>query len=134
MLQKRNFLTFFLLNIVTCGLYSIYFWYLWVEDVNRLCDGDGKPAQSYIVVWLLSLVTCGIYGIYFFYVQGDRLANIAPRYGKHFDDNGSTLLIWMVLGYLLGSAGTCIAYYILVNNTNILVDEYNKSIPGGTAY
>ena len=49
--DNRSFWVYLLLSIVTCGLYSIYFWYVYVEDLNTIFYGDGKDKDhnfSYI--------------------------------------------------------------------------------------
>lgn len=57
MIKQRNFWVFLLLNLITCGFYGIYFWYVWNKDVNCICEGDGHDMPNYIVVLLLGLVT-----------------------------------------------------------------------------
>ena len=32
--DNRSFWVYLLLTFLTCGLYSIYFWYVYVEDLN----------------------------------------------------------------------------------------------------
>ena len=55
--DNRSFWVYLLLSIVTCGLYSIYFWYVYVEDLNTIFYGDGEDSPNYIIVLLLSWVT-----------------------------------------------------------------------------
>ena len=52
--DNRSFWVYLLLSIVTCGLYSIYFWYVYVEDLNTVFYGDGEDSPNYIIVLLLS--------------------------------------------------------------------------------
>ena len=52
--DNRSFWVYLLLSIVTCGLYSIYFWYVYVEDLNTIFYGDGEDSPNYIIVLLLS--------------------------------------------------------------------------------
>ena len=58
--DNRSFWFYLLLTFLTCGLYSIYFWYVYVEDLNTIFYGDGEDSPNYIIVLLLSWVTCGI--------------------------------------------------------------------------
>lgn len=74
--QDRNFWMYLLLSIVTCGIYSIYWWYVFVNDLNTLGQGDGEESPNYIVVILLSIVTCGIYNYFWYYKQGNRMQKI----------------------------------------------------------
>lgn len=125
MVKQRSLATLILLSIITCGIYGIVFWYQWVEDVNKMCQGDGQDSPNYIVVILLSLVTCGIYGLYWYYKMGNRLQQNAPRYGMTFSENGTSVLLWMVVGSLLCGIGSFVAMHILIKNTNALANAYN---------
>ena len=81
MIQRRSFLTYILLSIITCGIYSIFFWYSYSDDMNKVCNGDGKETQNYLIVFLLSLVTCGIYYYIWVYGVGNRYVIInSTRY------------------------------------------------------
>ena len=59
--KRKSFWKYFGLSIITFGIYSIYFWYKYIQDINKICKDDGKESPNYIVVMLLSLVTLGIY-------------------------------------------------------------------------
>lgn len=126
MKTDRNILMYILLSIVTCGIYGIYFWYMYTEDINKVCAGDGNESPNYILVWLLSIVTCGIYGFYWYYKQGNRLQAAAPRYGLNFQENGTSVLLWMLLGSFLCGIGVFIGIHILIKNLNALAIEYNN--------
>ena len=53
--------------------------------------------------------TCGIYNWIWYYNLGDRLASNAPRYGMNFQENGTTILLWKLLGVFLFGIGPFIA-------------------------
>ena len=38
MIQERSLWKLILLSVVTCGIYSIYFWYQFDRDVNLICE------------------------------------------------------------------------------------------------
>jgi hypothetical protein len=132
MIKQRDFWITVLLTIVTCGIYGIIFWYNYSDDMNKICSGDGKETQNYLIVFLLSIITCGIYGYIWFYGVGDRLQQNAPRYGTNFSENGTTILLWMILGAFLCAIGTFYAWYILIKNMNILAERYNQQNYSGT--
>lgn len=121
----RSLIAYILLSIVTCGIYSWYFIYCLARDVNIACAGDGKQTAGLVKLILLSFITCGIYGIYWYYSLGNRLAANAPRYGMNFQENGTTVLLWMVLGSLLCGLGSFIAVHIIIKNTNAICAAYN---------
>lgn len=131
MIKQRNYLVMVLLSIITCGIYGIIFWYQYTEDLNTVCNGDGKETQNYIIVILLNFITCGIYGLIWMYGIGNRLQENAPRYGHNFNENGTTVLLWYILGAFLCFIGYFYAQYILVKNMNALADRYNQYYYGG---
>lgn len=133
MIKKRDFWITILLSIVTCGIYGIIFWYQYVEDVNTMCNGDGETTQNYIVVILLSMVTCGIYYYIWLYKLGNRMYNNGPRYGLTIEDNGSTLLLWSLLGAFI-VVGPYIAMYKMIENFNGIADRYNSYISGNQQF
>jgi len=129
MIKQRSFGIYLLLSIITCGIYSIIFWYQYTEDINEICRGDGHESPNYIIVMLLSIITCGIYGYIWYYSQANRLQAAANKYGIFIQGNGTTVLLWMILGSLLFGIGPFIAFYILINNMNQVAIAYNNDSP-----
>lgn len=125
MVKERSFIVYLLLSIITCGLYSIYFWYVYTEDLNNITEGDGAPLQNFIVVILLTIVTCGIYKYVWMYQLGNKLQMNGPRYNVCIQENGTTILLWAVLGIFLLGIGPIVAHYFLINNFNELAVRYN---------
>lgn len=124
--QNRSLLKYVLLSFITCGIYGLYFIYKWAEDVNIICNGDGKTTPSLLKYILLTVLTCGIYMFVWQYSLGNRLAENAPRYGKTFTENGTTVLMWQLFGSLLCGIGAFVALNILIKNTNSLAASYNE--------
>ncbi len=124
-IREKNFWTYILLSICTCGIYSLYFWYVWNEDVNYICDGDGESVPNFVVVFLLGLCTCGIYIYYWEYKQTERLRKNAPRYGIRIPESGSSVLVWSLLGLITCSLATYYAYYLMITALNRFVYVYN---------
>ena len=133
-IRQRSFWMYLLLNVVTCGLYGLYFWYVWNEDVNRICAGDGQEMPNYIVVILLGLITCGIYIFYWMYKQGNRLQVNAGRYGVQLQENGSTFLLWALLGLITCALAQYYGYYLMIQAVNKLAQGYNRANGFGEDY
>lgn len=74
-----------ILSTITCGIYSIYFWYVYGEEVNVICEDDGKVTQNYVVAWVLGIITCGIYSLYWLYNVGSRLDTASKKYGVNVE-------------------------------------------------
>ena len=124
--QNRSFVTYLLLSIVTCGIYSLYFWYKYAEDMNRMCAGDGQETTGGPTLILLWLFTCGIYPLYWFYTVGNRLKATGDRYGVNVQEDGQTILLWAVIGYLIAGVGLYIGAYFLIKNANTVAAAYNQ--------
>ena len=124
----RSLPLYIILSIVTCGIYGYYFLYTMARDTNIACAGDGETTPGLAQLILLSLVTCGIYAFYWDYKIGDRLFKNGPRYGLTFTENGTTILMWDIIGLLIGGIGHYIAMYFLIKNLNSICVEYNQRI------
>ena len=124
--QDRSILVFIILNIITCGIYGLYTIYSLANDVNIACNGDGKNTSGLLIFILLNIVTCGIYSFYWYYAIANRIATNAPRYGMHFQEDGTSVLLWMLLGSLLCGIGYWIGYHIIFKNMNALAAAYNN--------
>lgn len=124
--DNRGLLTYILLSLITCGIYSYYFLYKMAHDVNIACEGDGEETAGLVAFILLSFVTCGIYAWIWYYKLGNRLAANANRYGMTFQENGTTVLMWLLFGSLLCGIGPFIAMNILIKNSNRICNAYNR--------
>lgn len=124
--DDRGILSFIVLNFITCGIYGYYFLYKIAHDVNIACENDGETTPGLVAFVILSFFTCGFYSFYWYYKIGNRLAENAPRYGMHFQENGTTILLWLIFGVLLCGIGPLIAVHILIKNSNKIFNAYNR--------
>lgn len=124
----RGVIGWLLLSIVTCGIYSYYFLYCLARDINVMCQDDGDSTSGLAAFILLSFVTCGFYGLYWYYKIGNRLQANAPRYGLMFQENGTTVLMWQIVGALLCGLGPIFAMNIIIKNTNAMATAYNTRL------
>lgn len=122
----RSLIIYILLNLVTAGIYSLFFYHKLAKDVNILCAGDGDITPGLLKYILLSLITCGIYGWIWHYKLANRLQLNAVRYSLTFNENGTTVLLWMILGALLCGIGPFFALHIIMKNTNAMANAYNR--------
>ena len=107
--QNRSLIAYICLSLITCGIYGFYFTYSIARDMNIMCAGDGKKTGGLIAYILLSIITFGIYNLWWQYQIGNRLQNNAPRYGLSFTENGTTVLLWDLVGIFL-CAGCLVLY------------------------
>lgn len=128
--DDRSLALYIVLSIVTCGIYGWWFIHSMAEDLNVACEGDGEETPGLAQYILLSLVTCGIYNIWWIYKVGNRMSANAPRYGMRFQENGTTLLMWYIVGMLVCGIGSFVAIYMMIKNMNQLARAYNGMVLG----
>lgn len=112
MMQKRSILTCVILSIVTCGIYSLYWFVMLTEDANRL---SGRQSPSGITALLLTIVTCGIYGLYWAYQMGETLYGARMQRGYMGSNNN---VLYLVLEFVCYVAG----YAVMQNEINQIID------------
>lgn len=124
--DDRGLLSYILLSVITCGIYSYYFIYKLAHDVNIACEGDGSETGGLVQYIVLSILTCGIYALYWEYKLANRLAANAPRYQMSFQENGTTVLLWYLVGMFICGIGPFVAMHILIKNANRICNAYNR--------
>lgn len=124
---------YILLTLVTCGIYGYYFIYKLAQDTNAICFEDGESTPGLVVYMLLSIVTCGFYSYYWIYKIQNRLQAAGYRYGVPVAENGGTVLMWYLVGYVLCGIGSYIAMNIVIKTANKVGTAYNmKYVYNGT--
>lgn len=79
-----------LLSIVTCGIYTLVWYYQTTEEL-RIATGDDsiKPGLDLV----LSFVTCGIWWIYTDYRNAKKVYELAQRMGLQRSDQSVIVLV-----------------------------------------
>lgn len=93
MMKKRKIGKYIILNIITLGIYGIFFWYKWTEDVNKLCDGDDKDSANYMLMLILDVMSLGISVLVWNYKMGERLYQKAADYGVELKHGGAFVML-----------------------------------------
>lgn len=94
MIKKRKIGLYIFLNIITLGIYGIFFWYKWTEDVNKVCNGDDKDSGNYILVLILDAFSIGIYTLVWNYQMAERMYQKAADYGVTLKHGGLFVMFW----------------------------------------
>ena len=113
MTERRDIALAIVFTVLTCGLYSI-FWFIKLTDEINAVAGE-TDATSGGMAFVFSLITCGLYTYYWMYKMGEKLDNIAVIQGRSSQSRG---LIYLVLSLF----GFSIISYALMQ------DSLNKSI------
>lgn len=124
---NRGLLRYILLSIVTCGIYSIVFWYCLADDINTIATRrDGKKTMNYIVMCLLSAVTCGIVPLVWFHRISGRIGDEARARGVNTEFGASTFWLWYILGSMI-VVGPFIYMHKLCQAMNGICENYNQN-------
>ena len=116
-IPKKSAFKFFLLSIITLGIYAIVFWHKLGKNVNALCEGDGKKTMKYGFAFFLSVITVGIYGIIWKVKLAERLKVNAERYELMIPEGGTEVALFSTLGIIALGAGIPISSFIIIKNS-----------------
>lgn len=82
--------------------------------------------SAMIVPFMIVNIIRGIYPLYWRFKLGNKLQRNGNIYGININENGSTVIIWDIIGILCCCIGSWYALYILIKNTNTLCAAYNN--------
>ncbi len=121
----RNYITFLLLNIITCGIYAIFLNSAIGEDLNIIAARDGKKTMHYCLVYfVLAPLTLGIWGLVWFHQLSERMGDELRRRGSDYNFNASTFWLWNVLGSFI-FVGPIVYTVKYIKAINLLAEDYN---------
>lgn len=104
MIKERNIVTQFILSIVTCGIYGIY-WFITLTDDAGTANNDSSFSGG--KAFLFTLLTCGIYSFYWAYKMGKSIYEAKNKRGMVASDNSVMFLLLSIFG--LGIVTYCLA-------------------------
>ena len=87
-IQKRSIVKAIVLSLVTCGIYSIYWFICLTNEMNKASGRENDTSGG--VAFLLNLVTCSIYGYYWAYKLGEKRDIVA-------NEKASSNIVYLVL-------------------------------------
>lgn len=93
---NRNIAVSIILSIITCGIYSIYWFVVMTDESNKVSNDN---SSSGILALVLTIITCGIYGIYWYYKMGQKMYQAGKMHHKDIADNSILYLILGLFGF-----------------------------------
>lgn len=115
-ITSRGIAVSIVLSIITCGIYSLYWLYCIVTDLN-MASGETEDTSGGLVV-ILDIVTCGIYLLYWYYKAGGKVNKI--HYLNNQPQDSSLGLLYLLLS-LFGFGIVSIA--LIQNELNKVADQ-----------
>lgn len=112
MISRRSVAFSIILSLITCGLYTIYWFIVLTNDVGNL-SGDYRFTGG--KHFLLTLITCGIWSYIWAYQAGKHVADAQRQRGQIASDNSVLYVILTFFG--LG----IVTYALVQSDVNKLV-------------
>ncbi len=120
MIKNRKIAKYIFLNIITLGIYGIFFWHKWTEDVNKICEGDDKESANYLLVFILDFFSLFIYAFVWNYQMVERMFQKAADYNVSLKHGGMFVAIWRVLPF--------VSSVYKIKYINKLAEAYNATV------
>ncbi|MDR1940353.1 MAG: DUF4234 domain-containing protein [Clostridiales bacterium] len=102
-MKSRSIASVILLSIITCGIYSLYWFIATTNEIESEIEPKGESCTSGGLAFLLTIVTCGIYMFYWYYKQGQRISKLQAQVGNAPKDNSVLYLVLAILGLAIVS-------------------------------
>ena len=124
----RGLIKFFLLSLITFGIYGIVVMSHISTEINEIATKhDGKNTMHYcLVFFVLSWLTLGIYPLIWYHNLSNRIGNELIRRGLDYRISAGTFWGWGFLGILLFGIGPLVYIHKLMRAMNTLAADYNK--------
>ena len=124
---NRGLIKFFLLSIITFGIYGIVVMCGIGSDLNTIASRyDGKKTTHYLLMALiLTPITLGIYAFVWNSQLCSRIGNELRRRGIFYSFSAADFWLWCVLGSLLIGIGPLIYIGKMFKAMNLLSEHYN---------
>lgn len=126
MKTDRSMILYVLFTLITCGIYSIYFWSVLGEDLNIMATRrDGKKTMHYCLVYFIfSWLTCGIVPLVWYHRISARVGNEARARGIATSFGAGSFWLWYILGSFI-LVGPFVYMYQLCKTMNMISNDYN---------
>lgn len=100
--KERNMITVVLLYIFTFGVYPLYLFFVFSNEVSKAAIYEGVRTQprTPLVAFLLSLITFGIYGIVYQYFIAKSLQEIGRKH--NYETMDPTLVVILTIFFGIG--------------------------------
>ena len=106
----------YLLSMLTCGIYSIYWFFVTCEDINR---GLGRKEFNPIIDFLLMWVTCGLWWFWWSWRASESIVEVQEMWGVKPKMDEAMMFIVAIFGFGM------IVKQLSMNNA------WEKGNPGG---
>ena len=122
----RKVLKLILFSLLTCGLYSIFFYTPFSFDLDDIAPKrDGTKTFNYFLALILSYFTWSIVMLCWLYSVTARIEEALSQYKIDYEFGTQDFWMWHVLGSLI-LVGPLVFTYKLCKAMNLLCAAYNE--------
>ncbi len=123
----RNMWKLMILNILTLGLYSIFFFIPFSFDLDKISPRrDGARTMNYLWAYIFSLFTASIVLIFWHHEVASRVEEALVQRGIDCDFGTRTFWGWYFFGSFI-LVGPFIYFHKLCTAMNLLCADYNAN-------
>jgi len=121
---NRSFGKYFLLNLVTFGIYGLIFYAGIADDIGVIAGRyDGKKTMNfYLLTFIVGPLTFAIAYLVWYHKISNRVGNELNRRGINYNFGAGTYWLWTLL---LPGIGSWIYTAKLAKAMNLLAGHYN---------
>ncbi len=124
--ENRNFWKFWLLDVLTFGIYGIVTFMSISFDINKIASRhDGKKTMNYIFALVLAFFTFSIVMLVWFYQLSERITDELDRRQIQCEFSTSDFWTWQIFGSFI-LIGPRVFHYKLIKAMNLLCKAYNE--------
>ena len=124
---NRSMWKFFLLSLITFGIYGIVVMSKISVEINRIASPrDGKHTMHYcLICFVFSWLTMGIVPLIWQHRLTNRIGDELRARDLPYEINAGTFWGWGIFGSLI-IVGPFIYYHRFFKAMNMIADDYNK--------
>jgi len=119
--ERREGWIILLLSIITCGIYSFYWLYVTMEDINKAA-GEQRIDSTLL---LIGSIFCAPVMWVALYKIDKNLQQLSQQHGTHYTDN---FILWLLLTIFCG-VGVIVAYFQASKGLNDIWDKRQGVTP-----
>lgn len=123
---SRGVIKYFLLTIITLGIYPLVFIQKMASETNTTCEPDEKKTAGVVPFILLTIITLGIYAIVWNYKVCERHCDFLHNHNSREILSGGGWIMWDLLGIFIG-IGPIIGLYKQIQQWNKVNEIYNQN-------
>ena len=119
MYKRFKWIPALILNVVTCGIYSMFMWFKLAKEQNDMAEKVGeKKIKGFIVAFLLGCITFGIYPMVWMFLYAKQQAAVAEAKGVELTPVKIPVVLWLLTFVPVYS------FYVICENHNRLADDF----------